>query len=443
MILFDLPPWLAYPYLFVLGCVVGSFLNVCIHRIPQHHELTASLKGIWSPPSSCPRCRRRIRWQDNIPIIGWLRLRGRCRDCRMRISVRYPAIELLNGLLWMALYWLEVPTELGARIQDSGIYSPIGPQGNYGAAFFTPEAVVNLRFAYHLVLVEALLVATFIDWDLWIIPDGVTLPATAVGLTGALLSGCVHLVPVWFQSPTLLRDVNLVRELNPQIGWLFPQWLDPLLGGASVPAWCGAHPHLHGLAVSVAGFLVGGGVTWIVRIVGYAVLRREAMGFGDVVLMAMVGSFLGWQPTLAAFFVAPALACLFVVTSYLFHRQQEIPYGPYLSLGTLAILFGWQSFWPPFERIFNAGVLVLPMGLVMVAGMTLLLLAIQGIKRLFGITYDPDELEAVWTGADQSQYLAGERTDDQQGQWRRRRWPGVLSGRGQLHQTRWRHPHER
>ena len=299
MILFDLPPWLAFLYLFVLGCVVGSFLNVCIYRIPQHHRLKASLLGIWSPPSSCPRCANRIRWQDNVPIIGWLRLRGRCRNCKMRISPRYPAIELLNGLLWMALYWLEVPSDLNATIKQSGIYSAMGPTGSYGAAFFTPETVVNLRFAYHLILVEALLVATFIDWDLWIIPDGVTLPAMAIGLAGGVLLGHVHLVPVWFQSPQLLSSIEIVRHHSPAVGWMFPTWLDPLLEGPAqplwagpdvpaVPAWIGNHPHLHGLAVSVAGMIVAGrcdldcasGRLCRVATRGDGVWRRRADGDG-------------------------------------------------------------------------------------------------------------------------------------------------------------------
>ena len=165
MTAFDLPPWFVYGYLFIIGSVVGSFLNVCIYRIPQHERLWTALQGIWHPPSSCPRCKHRIRWQDNIPLIGWLRLGGRCRDCRMGISARYPAIELLNGLLWVALYWLEVPSEWNASMSDSGLYAALGPQGIEHAGWLSPMAVVHWRYFYHLVLVEALLVATFIDLD--------------------------------------------------------------------------------------------------------------------------------------------------------------------------------------------------------------------------------------------------------------------------------------
>jgi leader peptidase (prepilin peptidase) / N-methyltransferase len=440
VIAFDLPVWLAYPYLFVLGCVVGSFLNVCIHRFPKHAHIGSAWRGIWSPPSSCPRCGTRIRWHDNIPILGWLRLKGRCRDCRMWISPRYPAIELLNGLLWVALYWLEVPAGWPSTIEDGGLYSTMGPHGVQGSTWLSPAAVLHWRYFFHIVLVEALLVATFIDWDLWIIPDAVTYPATVVGVLGNFAIGQVYLVPVWFQSPTLARDVRLVRELTPQVGWMFPNWLDPLLEGPIVPLWIAEHPHLHGLAVSLAGILIGGGVVWAVRDVASRILGREAMGDGDVVLMAMVGSFLGWQVSVAAFLLAPLAASGVALLRMFWNRQVEIPYGPYLSMATLAMLLGWHRLWPPFERVFSAGVLVVPIGLLMLAGMGLLLLMMHWMKRIAGIDLYTDSPPPVWLPADQNQYLAGEQVAPQQGQWRRSQWPGNLSGRGQLHENHWRHP---
>lgn len=439
MTAFDLPVWIVYGYLFVLGAVVGSFLNVCIYRIPQHDKLWASLKGLAGSPSACPRCRSQIRWKDNVPILGWLKLGGRCRDCRMWISPRYPAIELLNGLLWVALYWLEVPHAWGTTIQDSGVYAPDGPQGIIGSAWLSPDAVVHWRYFYHLVLAEALLVATFIDFDLWIIPDGVTLPAMAVGLIGSLL-GQVYLVPVWFQSPRLIHDIQIVRDVEPSWAWMFPEWLDPLLSGPALPEWIIAHPHVHGLVASIVGLLVGGGVVWAMRIIGHTVLRREAMGFGDVVLMAMVGSFLGWQPTVMAFFLAPLFACVVVLMLAFSGWRREIPYGPYLSMGTLAVLFGWKFVWPPFERVFSIGVLIVPIAVMMAVGMFSLLVLIQGIKWVLGYELVPSESVGEWSGADQNQFQDGEKNDLQWGQWRGPQWPGILSGRGQIHTNRWRHP---
>ena len=100
----DLPLWIILPYLFIIGAMIGSFLNVCIYRIPTQERFFDQLRQLWNRPSHCRRCGENIRWYDNVPIFGWLKLRGRCRKCRMRISPRYPLIEFLNGCLWVLLY---------------------------------------------------------------------------------------------------------------------------------------------------------------------------------------------------------------------------------------------------------------------------------------------------------------------------------------------------
>ncbi len=437
MILFDLPGWIIYTYLFVLGCILGSFLNVCIYRLPQHDRLRDQLSGIWSPRSSCPRCRTPIAWFDNIPLIGWLRLGGRCRTCRMWISLRYPAIELLNGVLLVLLYWFEVPAGYGAELSDSSLYSPLGPQLLTGASALSTEAWLHWRFLYHVVLLEALIVATFIDFDLWIIPDGSTVPAMIVGLLGAVVIGQVFIVPVWFQRSRLFEDTDTLLELWFGISSL-PNWLAALLRGPEVPAWITAHPHLHGLAVSLAGLVTGGGLVWLVRVVGERILHREAMGLGDVILMAMIGSFLGWQPTVVVFFLAPAVALLFVGVSAITQRRREFPYGPYLSLATLLVLLGWKWLWPWVEHYFGLGVLNLLLALLMGLGFVLCLWCVQIVKRLMGIDLTPEEPAGVWRHADQNQFLSGERVDPEQGRWRRSGWPGMLSGRGQGHESNWR-----
>ena len=84
---FDIPWIFLIPYLFVLGATIGSFLNVCVYRLPKHDGLLDQIRGLWSPPSHCPRCGRRILLRDNLPVFGWLRLLGRCRFCRTRISL--------------------------------------------------------------------------------------------------------------------------------------------------------------------------------------------------------------------------------------------------------------------------------------------------------------------------------------------------------------------
>jgi leader peptidase (prepilin peptidase)/N-methyltransferase len=133
----------------LLWLVVGSFANVCIHRLPRRESIV-------SPPSRCPACGARIRARDNVPVLGWLLLRGRCRDCRAAISWRYPAVEAANGLLWLALATL------------------LGP---------APRTFVLMG------LVSALLVLALVDLDHQILPDAITLPGTVLGLAATALPG--------------------------------------------------------------------------------------------------------------------------------------------------------------------------------------------------------------------------------------------------------------
>lgn len=427
MIALDLPYWLILTFLFLLGLISGSFLNVCIHRIPLHERLRDALVGLWRPRSRCPRCRTTIRWQDNIPLVSWLVLRGRCRTCKMWISMRYPLVELLNAVLFVVVFWYEVPSAWLAPLGASCIFAENGPQAVPGLGWLSPTWFVLLRYAYHMVLIEALVVASFIDLDRRIIPDAATLPAMAVGLLGGLIVGRVHLVPAWFQNSALVR--SFVRLVAPDA--TLAEW-------PSVPAWFTAHPHLHGLLVSIAGLVVAGGIVWLVRIIGFWILRREAMGFGDVVLMALIGSFLGWQPTLIAFFIAPLCAIAVVAVQFLFHRERYIPYGPYLSLGSLIVMLAFQPVWRRAVGVFNLGILLPVILAVMLILFIANLLLLQAIKWLLGFELRPPEFAGEWTAADQNQYQAGERVECYAVRWRRDDWPGTAASRGCLHEERWR-----
>jgi leader peptidase (prepilin peptidase) / N-methyltransferase len=338
-------------------------------------------------------------------------------------------IEAANGLLFVVVFLAEVPCGFNKYIADSCVYSPLGPHGDSISWLFSPTMIVLSRWAYHMVLLESLVVATFIDFDLRIIPDGATLPAMAVGVLGGVCLGCVYLVPVWFQDPSVR---NMLAAISGQP-------LRPIQEGSWVPAWVTAHPHLHGLAVSLAGIVVGGGSVWIVRILGQWVLKREAMGFGDVILMAMIGSFLGWQPVLVVFFLAPLCALAVVAALWVFRRDREIPYGPYLSLGTLILILGWKQIWPGAERIFSLGPVLPVMGVLMCALLLLTLLAMQGVKRLLGIPeYIPPEEEEIWQPADQLFHFANNDGDQDQAAWRAPQWPGIVAARGSLYELRWR-----
>jgi len=421
----DIPLWIMLPWLFTFGAVVGSFANVCIYRLPQRDRLLDQLKGLSWPPSSCTSCGKRILFKDNIPIYGWLRLLGKCRFCKSGISPRYPVIELLNGLMFVGLYLVEIPDHIRYQLSDSVLFHAYGPQ--------TVNVILGnnwlyLRLFYHLVLFEALLVATFIDFDEMIIPDGVTLPAMAVGITGAFAIGQVHIVPVWFQNTAELQIWKT----------MLPEFLHSLMSGPDVPNWIISHPHLHGLAVSLCGFVVGGGIVWGVRLIGFWILRKEAMGFGDVVLMAMIGSFIGWQPVIVVFFLAPICALVVVILSLFFRRGSEIPFGPYLSLGTLLLVLGWKQIWPKVnERIFELGIIV-PM-LIVIVGVLLAvcLLFLQLIKKLLGFELYETEEYAEWTSADQLLHFSGEKVEKDQGNWKKDDWPGLSSGRGSFQLEQW------
>ena len=421
--------------LFILGSVFGSMLNVCIYRLPREENLWLALKGMFYPPSHCPRCKRPIRPIDNIPIWGWIKLGGRCRNCRGKISIRYPAIEALTGFLFAILYAREVPSLWGwVALQNSSIWHLYGP-----ANLIDPEILANGRYALHAVLIIALVVATFIDLDLRIIPDSVTLPAMALALIAHAARGDLYIVPLWYQTPKMAgvawQFFLPIRDLFPPNSSL-ANW--PHFVG--VPGWLVAHPHWHGFFISLAGIIVGGASIWAVRLAGHWALGREAMGFGDVVLMAAIGSFVGWQATLIVFVLALGVAVTVAIPQWLVRRDRELPYGPYLAVGTfILLLFGRQLFTWFEDRFLAMGPLLLPAGLVMMVSLGLMLVGWRKLQKALGIAKPDLEWveETQWLAGDQLAYLANQTFDDRQGQWRRPEWEGNRSGRGQAAYNAW------
>ena len=429
MSLFDLPRPFVLTCLFVLGCCFGSFLNVCIHRFPSRYRLWDQLKALNSHRSGCPRCSAAIQWRDNIPLLGWLLLLGKCRNCRRPISARYPFVELLTGILFVVMYWTQMPPERFADLRQTALFDVMGPQTVTG--HLTPDVWLHVRYALHMMMICGLIVATFIDLDLRIIPDGCTVPVMVVAFITATAVGQIYIVPVWFQDMSV---ANIVRPALPAV-------LQPLMFYWDAAQFAQQHPHWHGLAVSVAGFVVGGGVVWVVRLAGFWVLRQEAMGFGDVVLMAMVGSVIGWQPVLIVFFLSPIFAVFAAIFAWLSKRDREIPYGPWLSIGTLVLLLAWPAVWPMAKRIFDMGPVLGLMAIFMTASLVICLQLIQIVKRILGIPLysDIDAPIEEWSSADHLSFYNSERPDEQVGQWNVSQWPGSRAGRGLSGYHRWRH----
>jgi len=225
---------------------------------------------------------------------------------------------------------------------------------------------------------------------------------------------------------------------------IVPQLLQPVFVPWDATAFIQTWPHLHGFLVSAVGALAGAGSVWIVRQIGFLVLRQEAMGFGDVVLMGMIGSVIGWQPVLAVFMAAPMLAILAAVTNFIANRDNEIPYGPFLSAATILLLLTWPHSWPLAKRFFDMGPILLLLGVLMVFLLGASLQLVQIVKRVLGIaTFGSDQEEDEWTSADHLSYYTCERPDEQTGEWSREQWPGARAGRGLKHYHGWRHPGDR
>ena len=396
-------------FVFAIGCCVGSFLNVVVWRLPRGESLV-------TPPSACPKCGHKLSPRDNIPVLGWLILRGRCRYCKCPISPKYPVVELLVGLLFAGHYWLLFRYGWGP-------YEVTYVQTIYGT--LTPHTRVPLLdrdwpvLVLHLWLIAALLAATLIDWEHFIIPAEITRYTMIVGLVvhtfgrpaGTL--GHLHFSPAWqaaalgggvglLVSLALLRfglmrrsfedDAPLLeheREAKIEAGEATPDqdpWtparirremrletlfvLVPIVLAAAamttviyLPSAASAwqpitdQRHAGGFLGALLGGLVGGGVIWVMRILGSYGFGREAMGLGDVHLMFAVGCCLGPGPATAAFFLAPAAALVIALPAFVFKGRRELPFGPYLSLATYATML----FYTPIKAYLAPGLIGLTM----------------------------------------------------------------------------------
>lgn len=422
-------PWFMTITGFLVGACLGRLANRCIDVFPRHELLGGQLRaiGTFTPYENVlRRARREWHW---LPIVGWLFPGNPLAQAGDRW--RYATIELVNGLLLALLAWSRTPAMMMIGVPTEGslpILSP-GPLAIDGWQLLAPPAHLGawlVRLLLHALLFEALLIASVIDLRRMIIPDGSTLPPMllAVAVSGA--TGLAWIVPLWFQHTGLVAVLSGTSIAG--------------FGEVIVPAWIAAYPHWHGLFVSLAGLVVGGGTVWAVRIVGHWALRREAMGFGDVILMALIGSVIGWQPVLVVFFLAPVCAIVVLFLSLVTGKYREFPYGPWLSLATVLLLVGWQWIWPAAGQFFMLGRYVPLLG----AGCFLLLaVLLRGMRLIRGDEDESIYLGDHWTSADQLTYLSMENPAPEQGTWEGHQhstWSGLASSRGRQGEQQWHGP---
>jgi leader peptidase (prepilin peptidase)/N-methyltransferase len=319
-------PYLCLLFAFSLGAIIGSFLNVCIYRLPRE-------KSIFWPGSRCGSCLQPIRWYDNIPLVSYWRLGGKCRTCGAAYSSRYFWIEFLTGVCFAGLFWLEVVH----NIRSAGVLPFVMPSPTL------PGELVVI-WLYHAVFVSFLIVCTFTDFDLQEIPWTVTVPGTLVGVLGGTIwpwpwpmsAEVVPAAPHWEAVRAAGWDALGVELSRLPIGLQpWPVWIP-------VPAWMAPGTWPLGLITALVGAAVGSGLIRLIRFVFTWGLGKEAMGLGDADLMMMIGAFLGWQAPFVVLVFAVFLGLLYAIVLIVRYSGSELPFGPFLAGGAvLTMLTPW------------------------------------------------------------------------------------------------------
>jgi leader peptidase (prepilin peptidase)/N-methyltransferase len=339
-----------FVFVFLLGISVGSFINVCVARLPYEKAI------IW-PRSRCSSCVQPVRWFDNIPIVSYLVLGGRCRTCHSRFSVRYLLIELGTGLVFVGLFYVEMVANWLALPTIDRLWG-LAP------GLVPPNATVV--FFHHALLVSFLLTASLCDLAEMEIPLSVTLWGTLIGLVMSTF------LP--WPVPELVPDLRSGEVFPPTPGaYTWPIWW-PL------PQWLPAGSWRLGLATGLAGAFAGMIVLRLIRFL-FAVGRGiEGLGVGDADLMMMAGAFVGWQPILVSFFVGVFVGLFFALAQLILRGGRMLPFGPSLSLGVILTVLFWPGIGPQFQMLFFDPI---AMGLLGLGGTFALLFAFF-LLRLLG-----------------------------------------------------------
>ena len=263
-------------FAFAMGACIASFMNVCIWRIPRNESVV-------SPPSHCPNCNAPIRWYQNIPILSWCCLRGKCANCHKPISVRYTIVELLGGILFLMAYF------------------------QWGIPFFFRGDVA----LYGLQPLRSL----------WAVP------VFWVVFAGLILGSFVDLAEQWIPDRVTIGGMILGVPLS-----------------VLVPELQGEQMRLHALYWSLGGLFFGFGFLWLVGFVFSKIVKKDALGFGDVNLIGAVGAFFGPGAVLFTIIVSSFVGAVVGVVLMLRGKAKlggftAVPYGPFLALGVIAWMF--------------------------------------------------------------------------------------------------------
>src|ERR1035437_4066251 len=361
--IFDPQIWARVPFefwaltFFVFGCIVGSFLNVCIYRMPLGLSIV-------TPSSHCPHCKYSIPWYLNVPLVTWVSLHGKCKNCGAPIAPRYFLVELLTGLMFLSCW-------LGFGHQS-----------------------VWLVLAYVLLL-AGFIVASFIDFEHFIIPDEISIGGAVVGLVSSILIPQLHgtesmvvsvresLLGIGVGAGLIYGILRAGKLLFGRQKLVLPAGTKIIFSETAVHLPDGDVPYeelfyrksdviiVHAEHVELVdrcykdvlvrltpeSLHIGDDeyspddVSHLEATSAEIVLPREAMGFGDVKFMAFIGAFLGWEAVIFSLMVSSMIGAAVgvgLIASGKREWSSRLPYGPYIALAAVIWIFGGRSWWDWF-----------------------------------------------------------------------------------------------